>query len=427
MRLAVDTGAYASATDLLYDANRVVSAGVAGLAHALDDCGGMSGTDSGGREWAESYDEAARRLVRAGADLDGSLGAAAHLLDASLVNHEAADHGARLFPSPVGGGSAGPRRSGEQIAPAVPPSAYGGTGDQPDGWHWLAEHLQGLLWPDADTGRMRRAGDAWLGAAVMLERAVGSAGDASYVMEGQRSPEAPIAARAARELGSHGDDLAASCRDVATACQEYADQVDDAHAEIIGTCQELLAWTAVDQVSGAILSFVTAGGAEVAAQLVQTGVMAKYAARVIGVLRRLLELARAAAAVMSRGLARIAEILARLKVFLSLRTVRALERVGSSAAGRRALEKLSPEVREQVDEAIERAASGKVRFPKQDGKLFRNDDPTYRLPPGEYRSWTAASNQSLRGDYRVLIDGDPARPKAIYLWDHDNPPVRIAP
>ena len=52
MRIDVDTGAYASAMDLLYDANHGVVDGMTRLANALDGCAGMSGTDSGGREWA---------------------------------------------------------------------------------------------------------------------------------------------------------------------------------------------------------------------------------------------------------------------------------------------------------------------------------------------------------------------------------------
>jgi hypothetical protein len=427
MRLAVDTGSYASAMDLLYAANHGVTEGTIRLVGALDACAGMSGTDEGGRDWAESYDVVAGDLVRAIADLGGSMGASANLLDAGLVNHEGADHGACLSPRSAGGGGGDARHSSERFTPGALPSAFGGTGGEPAGWRWLAAHLEGLLWPDADTDKMRAAGDAWAGAAVTLEGWSSSATSASYLMEEQRSPEAPIAARAARELGTHSTDLAAACRDVGQACTEYAGQVDDSHQEIISTCQELLAWTTVDQVSGAVLSFVTAGGAEVAAQLVESGVMAKYAARVIGVLRRLVELARSAAALISRGLATISEILTRLKTFLSLRAVRALERIGSSTPGRRALEKLPAGVREQVDEAMERAANGKVRFPRHDGKVFRNDDESYRLPDGEYRSWTAARSGSSRADYRVLIEGDPAKPNAIYLWDHRTPPVRIGP
>ena len=217
-------------------------------------------------------------------------------------------------------------------------------------------------------------------------------------MESQRSPEAPTAAGVTRELGTHSGDLAAACRDMGHGCQEYADQVDDSHREIVSTCQELLAWTAVDQVSGAVLSFVTAGGAEVAAQLVETGVMARYAARVVAVLRRLAELARAAAALMSRGIGRIAEILARLK------TLPVAE--GRASAGEGRLQCRRTTGAGEADAGHARCKwttrsrgplNGKQRFPLHDGKDFRNDNPRYRLPPGSYQEWTVATSGAQRG------------------------------
>jgi hypothetical protein len=173
MRLDVDTGAYASAMDLLYAANHGVTDGMGRLAGVLDTCGGMSGTDDGGRAWAGSYDEMAGDLLRAGADLGGSMGATANLLDASLANHAGAEHGACLYPGVIGGavGAAGggARHASERLVPAVLPTAYGGSGSEPAGWEWLAEHLEGLLWPDADTTTMRAAGDAWASAGSTLD------------------------------------------------------------------------------------------------------------------------------------------------------------------------------------------------------------------------------------------------------------------
>jgi hypothetical protein len=428
MRLDVDTGAYASATDVLADANHGVTEAVARLSATLDRCGGMSGTDSGGREWAESYDQVASGLVRAGADLGGSMGAMANLLDAGQANHAGADFSSCLAPGVVVGGEPGKTaRVSEHLSPAAVPSAYGGVGGAPEAWRWLAAHLEGLLWPDADTGRMQAAGAAWTGVAGQLDGWSSSAAGASYLMEGQRSPEVPVAVAAARELGRHGADLAVACRNVGEACTSYAEQVDEHRAEVVGICRELMTWTAVDQVTGVVLSFVTSGGAEVAAQLVESGVMGRFAVRVIAVLRRLVELARVAAELISRGLETITRVLARLRTFLSLRAVRALERVGVTIVGRRAMSELPVEVRQQIEEAIERAAERKVRFPGHDRKTFENRNLLYRLPTGEYSEWTVAPSGSKRGLYRVLIRGDEASPDAIYIWDHTGPPVRIGP
>jgi guanyl-specific ribonuclease Sa len=98
----------------------------------------------------------------------------------------------------------------------------------------------------------------------------------------------------------------------------------------------------------------------------------------------------------------------------------------AAEAGTSALESLSPAVRTNVDDAIQRAASGKVRFPGHDGKVYNNSDGL--LPRGgSYTEWTAAQAGAKRGADRVIIDGDPANPNAIYYWDHVNPPTRIGP
>ncbi|MGC4110880.1 MAG: hypothetical protein QM747_10745 [Nocardioides sp.] len=427
MRLAVDTGAYASAGGVLYDANHGVTETIARLAGALDACGGMSGADSGGREWAQTYDRVAGDLVRAGADLGGSLGSLADLIDTGLANHTDAEQSACLVPGAVGGVVPSSARVGERLTPAALPSAFGGVGGEPAAWTWLAAHLEGLLWPDADTGRMRTAGAVWSAAAAQLEGWASSATGAAYLLEGQRSPEIPVAKDAVRELGRHGADLAGVCRNVGEACTSYAEQVDEHHAELVGICHELMTWTVVDQTTGVVLSFFTGGGAEIAAQLIEGGVMARFAARVVAVLRRLVELARVAAELVSRGLETVTRVLVRLRAFLALRTVRALERFGVTIVGRRALSELPAELRVQVEDAIERSRIDKRRFPKHDGEEFGNWNPKYQLPPGEYTEWTAAASGSGRGAYRVLIRGDAERPDAIYIWDHVGPPVRIGP
>ena len=99
---------------------------------------------------------------------------------------------------------------------------------------------------------------------------------------------------------------------------------------------------------------------------------------------------------------------------------------GAAKAGDSVLDSLTPLVRSNVDDAVKRAASGKVRFPGHDGKPYKNSDGS--LPAGgNYTEWTAAGAGAKRGAHRVIIDGDPANPNAIYYWDHVKPPVRIGP
>jgi guanyl-specific ribonuclease Sa len=104
-----------------------------------------------------------------------------------------------------------------------------------------------------------------------------------------------------------------------------------------------------------------------------------------------------------------------------------LRRSGVAAkTGSSAIDALSPAIRSNVDDAIERASTGKVRFPGHDGKVYNNSDGL--LPRGgNYTEWTAAQASAKRGADRVIIEGDPANPNAIYYWDHVNPPVRVGP
>lgn len=102
---------------------------------------------------------------------------------------------------------------------------------------------------------------------------------------------------------------------------------------------------------------------------------------------------------------------------------------GTAAGGAR-VSHLGDDVARQVDEAIERAAQGKIRFPGHDGKVFDNADGL--LPPsgpGYYSEWTAAAAASgaKRGAHRVIIGGNPARPDVIYYWDHAGNYVQVWP
>lgn len=99
-----------------------------------------------------------------------------------------------------------------------------------------------------------------------------------------------------------------------------------------------------------------------------------------------------------------------------------------TAAGGARVSHLGDDVARQVDDAIERAAQGKIRFPGHDGKVFDNTDGL--LPPsrpGYYSEWTAAASGAKRGAHRVIVGGNPASPDVIYYWDHAGNYVQVWP
>ncbi|MEO6511986.1 MAG: hypothetical protein ABIO16_13390, partial [Nocardioides sp.] len=56
MRVDVDTGYYRSAMDTFYGLNHTVTDAVTTMNSKLQSCPAMAGSDTGGREWATSYD-----------------------------------------------------------------------------------------------------------------------------------------------------------------------------------------------------------------------------------------------------------------------------------------------------------------------------------------------------------------------------------
>ncbi len=99
---------------------------------------------------------------------------AANLRNSSLKNLEGAAYGATIstpaqYQTPGDDGDADPSHWTETLSPAQLPSAEGGTGHQPGWLHWIIDHLEGLLWPDADTGKMRTIGQASITAGTTID------------------------------------------------------------------------------------------------------------------------------------------------------------------------------------------------------------------------------------------------------------------
>jgi hypothetical protein len=332
MRLEVDSGGYTSACGEFYDANHGIVDLMSSLTSALADGGGMAGTDTGGAEFAAQYDQAAATLVQAGCDLGDAMANAANLLNASLANHEAADHGALVQGPPDGyagdSGDTNPDHWTSSLSAAAPPSAAGGIGGEPGWWHWIASHVEGLLWPDADTGRLRSVGSAWVDAGAQLRGFTANCEVAAALIEAQRSPEVPDAVATCRDLGGHVTELADAFTQIGNACTEYADQVDAHHQEIEDELKSFIEWTIAIEAGGAILGALTLGIGEGAAQAAEAGEVANAASKVVRILRDLIELARLGAARIGQVVTRATEVGAKIKRIISARVVKALETTG---------------------------------------------------------------------------------------------------
>ncbi|WGL53950.1 hypothetical protein P5P86_09010 [Nocardioides sp. BP30] len=330
----VDSTGYVDAVGQLAGANRAVVDAVDSLTDVLYASGAMAGTDTGGEEWARQYDPAAAQLVQAGCSMGDALANMANLLNGSLANHEGAEHAALMYPGmpAAASGDTDPAHGTESLSAPAPPSAAGGTGDQPGWWHWIAGHVGGLLWPDADTGKLRGAGAAWVKAGASItdqQYAVDAADGALYAIV---SPEMDDVHGACREISGHLGTLGGACAAVGKACDDYARHVDDKHKEIEDELRSFIEWTIGIEAAGGLLSVVTVGISEAAAQAAEGAEVANAASKVIRILNELIELARTVKTAIETAIKSIGEVVLKLGKFVNAKLVTALEKAGVGVA-----------------------------------------------------------------------------------------------
>ena len=328
----VDSTGYVDAVGQLAGANRAVIDAVSTLTSALAGCGAMAGTDTGGEEWAAQYDPAAAKLVQTGCTMGSALANMANLLNGSLANHAGAEHGAMIYPGEplADAGDSDPSHGIEALSTPAPPSAAGGTGDQPGWWHWIASHVEGLLWPDADTGKLRTAGAAWIAAghAISDQRyAVDAADAALYAIT---SPEMADVHGACTDLSTYLSDLGAAYLAIGKACNDYAQHVDDKHQEVEDELTSFIEWTIAIEGAGAVLAFFTAGISEAAAQAAEAGEVANAATKVIRILNELIELARTVKTAIESAIKAVVGLPLTLARFVNAKLVKALEAAGEA-------------------------------------------------------------------------------------------------
>ncbi len=332
MRVDVDSAGYTSASSDFYECNHGIIDAVSTLNSAASDAGGMAGHDSGGQAWGAQYNTAANALIQAGCDLGEAMGSTGSLLNASLLNHQGADYGATIDTPPQyqtagSDGDADPDHWIETLQPAALPSAQGGTGDQPGWWHYLVGHLEGLAWPDADTGRLRSVGQAWTTAGDSIAAYAYTVDAAKSQIQTQQSPEVADVAAVCDSLKKHTTDLSDAYKTLGQACQDYAKHVDDHHDEVESELKSFIAWTVVIEGVGAVAGFFTLGLAEAAAQAGEAAEVANAAVKVVRILKDLIELAHTVAATIE-GVSNLGpQMSADLKKFLDAKAVAALEKV----------------------------------------------------------------------------------------------------
>ncbi|GAB3771921.1 hypothetical protein FB382_003045 [Nocardioides ginsengisegetis] len=270
MKLEIDGGGYESARTAFGEGNQLGALAHQRLVAGLTSTGGMAGDDSTSREFATAYDDSAREAVTALADLVDSFAGLGRLTHATLLNHARAEARSVVGGTPVYDGGVvpdvGPGAGYVAVLPSTPPTCLGATASAPYGHlvGWILDHIQGFVWPNADTDRLREAGATWRAAADGLLDLETACDQAVRGFWGERSPEVPLAVDATHELRRTVRTVADQYAALAAACDTYADQVDAKRHEVIDLAEWLLEQVVEGIAISAAIGVLTGGGGAIA-------------------------------------------------------------------------------------------------------------------------------------------------------------------
>ncbi|OMC56094.1 hypothetical protein A5747_09870 [Mycobacterium sp. IS-836] len=228
--LAVDTAALDNAGAEVVTAGEGLGSVISTLTAVLSGCAGMAGDDPAGAALGRSYDSSAAKLVQAMVvtrnglcGLGVGVRMSAHNYSLAEAQSDVSGHGSPLpAPRPTGPISAG-----------SPPSSVG-TGDGPPaGWGWVAPFI-GMIWPSADSGKLRAAAAAWSAAGTQFAVAeiLGTGGPMGAI-RGQQIPEGAAIDRAFTEAYSSTTGIVQQSQKIAAQLSDYAAKVDQVHAAIL--------------------------------------------------------------------------------------------------------------------------------------------------------------------------------------------------
>ena len=228
--LTVDPGALDRAGADMLSAGENLGWVVSTLTMALSGCAGMAGDDPAGARLGRSYDGLASRLLEAMVVTRNglcNLGAGVRM---SAHNYSLAE-----AKSDVGGQSnslpAPP--SIEPLVVGSPPSSVGAVDGAPAGWGWVAPFI-GMIWPTADSAKLRAAAAAWTAAGTKfaLTEFQGTAG-AMEAVRAQQIPEGAAIDAAFSDAYTSTTSIVQQCQTIAARLTSYAAEVDKVHAAIL--------------------------------------------------------------------------------------------------------------------------------------------------------------------------------------------------
>lgn len=289
MTVEVFAPGYDSAAAALIDANHATALAYVDLTFALANSSHMAGDDVTSRDFAVTYDAHAQELVDVIRELVDAAGNLGVLIAQSVENHRRADRAA-IFGAPplIYEGCGVPPGTGEvDVERYGVPTSEGGDESMPALLAVVIDQVQGMAWPSANTERLRWAARAWRRTGGSLDMVGNSCGAALEALASQRSPEIRLAIAAVRELRASVADVGDACRSAASACEEYADEVERRREEIEDILRVLLIEAGITAFVGGVLTVATGGLAGSAAATAVGARAAAYGGRFLAVLGKL--------------------------------------------------------------------------------------------------------------------------------------------
>jgi len=324
-------GSDRTATNHLYEGHQGLADATVALDGVLAGGGTMAGNGPGAEDWSVAYDRAARQLLAGARDMANGFGVLANLSNAALANHRSADAGAVVTLPTDAAESAAERYDGDPdpahdtsiVIVDQPPGAYGDNGGEPGLWGLISGKLGHVGWPSADVGRIRTAAAGWRSMAAAFDSAKWDANHAGYWYSQFRSPDVTKAQRALDRTYGDCADLADGCTALATACTEYADNVETIRDEITDLLADLTRDSVITWAIGGALTTLTVGGSAGAATSVESALVARTVVSVGRKLDRLAELVTGVVRLIADLPKTLASVLARIKRIASAKPIRA--------------------------------------------------------------------------------------------------------
>jgi hypothetical protein len=289
------------------------------LLSRLSSCGAMAGDASIAEEFAAAYDEAAAAALSAVGDLVDAFSACGRLTAATLTNHGHAENRSVISGRTVFTGTPCVAGYVAVLSCSLPSSLGGDLSGLPSWASWILDQIEGFVWPDADTDRLRAAASAWRAASFQVADLSAYCSSAIRSFSLLSSPEVPVAVEVTSGLSDRCAAVADQCATLARACDAYADHVDEQRAAILDLVHDLLRDAVIIEGIGIVLGVVTGGATAASATAINAARIAAAAPRLLRINETLRTLASTCAGPLRFAATALRDVRLELAVFRNAR------------------------------------------------------------------------------------------------------------